>query len=250
MNKSLGLLLLGVSIIVLGCEKESKKLEDPNKDTYNTESVERRMNKISQAVPEVRIPSDGTEDVDVSHVQTLTQAELKPYLEGYQFKNNETRGKITTPYGDIEIMLFAASKYHRVNFVRLSKLGYFNQTVFHRVAKGFVVQGGNAENKATRLFRNKIGDFLIPNEFNPIHRHGYGTIAAAKYSEQNISKASSPFEFYIVLDKNGAHHLDNDHTVFGKVTKGMDIVEKIAEVEVDGSEWPIQNIPIKIEVYQ
>lgn len=235
---------------MLGCEKETKTPNTTHKDTNNTESVDRIMNKKSQAVPEVRIPSDGTEGVDVSHVQTLTQAELKPYLDGYQFKNNETRGKISTPYGDIEFMLFAAPKYHRVNFVRLSKLGYFDQTVFHRVAKGFVIQGGNAENKATRMFRNQIGNFLIPNEFNPIHRHGYGAIAAAKYSEQNISKASSPFEFYIVVDKNGAHHLDNDHTVFGKVTKGMDIVEKISEVEVDGSEWPIQNIPIKVEVFQ
>lgn len=237
-------------MILLGCEKETNASSSSNKDTNKTESLDRKMNKKSQAIPEVRIPSDGTEDVDVSHVQTLTQAELKPFLDGYQFKNNETRGKITTPYGEIEFMLFAAPKYHRVNFVRLAKLGYFDYTVFHRVAKGFVIQGGNAENRATRMYRTQIGDFLIPNEFNPIHRHGYGAIAAAKYSEQNISKASSPFEFYIVADKNGAHHLDEEHTVFGKVTKGMDVVEKIAEVEVDGSEWPIQNIPIKVEVFQ
>lgn len=231
---------------LVACKNDEKSIS--NKDTNKIEATDKQKKK-SKTTPQVRIPSDGSVEVDLSHIQSLAQPELKPFLDRYQRDNNEANGKITTPYGDIEFMLYAGPKYHRTNFVRLTKLGYFDHTEFHRVAEGFVIQGGNSEKKVASQFRNKIGDFLIPNEFNPLHRHAYGTIAAAKYSEQNISKASSPFEFYIVVDPNGAHHLDEEHTVFGRVTKGMEVVEKISKVKVDGSEWPIENVSMKVEVF-
>ena len=92
--------------------------------------------------------------------------------------------------------------------------------------------------------RNRVGSFLIPSEFSNQHKHNRGAFSAAKYAEQNVSKASSPFEFFIVQGKRGAHHLDNDHTVFGEVTRGMDVVDKMAKVKTDASEWPIRNILI------
>ena len=96
--------------------------------------------------------------------------------------------------------------------------------------------------------RGKVGSFLIPSEFEAGHSHNRGAFAAAKYSEQNVSKASSPFEFYIVQKKDGAHHIDNDHTVFGRVVSGMEVVDAINEVEIDESEWPKRNIPITVKV--
>jgi peptidyl-prolyl cis-trans isomerase A (cyclophilin A) len=63
-----------------------------------------------------------------------------------------------------------------------------------------------------------------------------------------VSKASSPFEFFIVMDKDGTPHLDNDHTVFGKVVSGMDVAEKIAKVKTGNSEWPIDNVEMDIEI--
>ena len=72
----------------------------------------------------------------------------------------------------------------------------------------------------------------------------------SKIQEQNISKASSPFEFFIVQSETGAHHLDNDHTVFGKVIDGMDVVDEIAQVKVDEGEWPLQNIYLHVEILE
>ena len=61
----------------------------------------------------------------------------------------------------------------------------------------------------------------------------------------NPYKMASPFEFFIVQKKDGAHHLDGDYTVFVKVTKGMDTVDKIASRPTDNRDWPIDNVYIK-----
>ncbi|MBB4119136.1 peptidylprolyl isomerase [Mesonia hippocampi] len=195
------------------------------------------------------IPSGGEKtEMDLSNITPITQEELIPFLTAYGEKNPEQKVLISTDYGDIEITLFNNAPLHRANFIRLVKLNYFNTTFFHRVAAGFVVQGGNSDTFTTPKNRKAVGDYLIPNEFSSKHPHTYGAFSAAKYSEQNISKASSPFEFFIVVDKTGAHHLDNEHTVFGKVTKGMDVALKIAKAPVDEREWPIENITMDIEI--
>ena len=59
---------------------------------------------------------------------------------------------------------------------------------------------------------------------------------------KNPHKLASPYEFFIVQSTSGAHFLDGDYTIFGKVTKGMDVVDKIAAVDTDDLDWPISNI--------
>lgn len=180
----------------------------------------------------------------------LVQEELIPFLTQFGKKNPENRIKISTSFGDIEVQLYKDTPLHRANFIYLTKRGYFNDTYFHRVAEGFVIQGGNSDNVETSNKRNAIGAYLIPSEFEAGHKHTRGAFSAAKYAEQNVSKASSPFEFFIVLNQNGAHHLDNDHTVFGRVIKGMDVVDSIAKQEVGEGEWPLLNIRMKIEIIE
>ncbi len=197
---------------------------------------------------DVKIPSNGKTDTDLSKIKTLKQEELIPFLRQYGVDNTETIVTVSTKFGDFKMQLFAGPKLHRANFVRLAKLGYFDTTVFHRVSEDFVIQGGNSDRQATHDFREAVGDYLIPNEFKSIHRHNYGAVSAAKYTEQNVSNASSPFEFFIVTAKQGAHHLDEDHTVFGRVTEGMDVVEKIDAVKTDDSEWPLSNIEMEVTV--
>lgn len=148
----------------------------------------------------------------------------------------------------IDVQLYRDTPLHRANFIMLVKNDYFNETFFHRVAPGFVVQGGNADNRSTSSMRGDVGNYLIPSEFDAGHKHTYGAFSAAKYSEQNVSKASSPFEFFIVMDKGGTPHLNNDHTVFGRVISGMEVAEKIAQVETGNSEWPIDNVEMDIEI--
>ena len=143
-------------------------------------------------------------------------------------------------FGQIDVRLYKDTPLHRANFIRLAKTGYFGTTFFHRVLDNFVVQGGNSDNISTQKVRAAIGDYLIPSEFSSKHQHNRGAFSAAKYAEQNVSKASSPFEFFIVQGKRGAHHLDNDHTVFGEVTDGMDVADKIVNLPRDGNDCPQQ----------
>ena len=122
----------------------------------------------------------------------------KGTFEKYGKENPEDKAIIYTRFGAIHVQLFNDTPLHRANFIRLAKMGYFETTFFHRIAENFVVQGGNSDNVATQKVRSKVGDYLIPSESDAGHLHNYGAFSAAKYSEQNISKASSPFEFFIV----------------------------------------------------
>lgn len=180
----------------------------------------------------------------------MVQEELIPFLTKYGEQNPEDRVRIVTRLGDIEVQLYKDTPLHRANFIYLVKLGYFNNTFFHRVSENFVIQGGNSDNADTPRKRTKIGSYLIPSEFEAGHRHTRGAFSAAKYAEQNVSKASSPFEFFIVQSNRGAHHLDNDHTVFGRVTKGMDVVDEIAKQDVGEGDWPNLNIYINMEIIE
>lgn len=180
----------------------------------------------------------------------LVQEELIPFLTEYGKENRENKVRIKTPFGNIDVELYYDTPLHRANFIFLVKEGYFDNTAFHRVSENFVIQGGNSDNRDTNKKRHRIGDYLVPSEFEAGHSHVRGALSAAKYAEQNVSKASSPYEFFIVQSDRGAHHLDNDHTVFGRVISGMDVVDEISEVEVDGSEWPIANIHIQTEILE
>lgn len=232
-------LFFGVLSLLWACKNDPK----PKTDDQNTQK-----SQAKDTNSEVIIPAGGKNDVDVSHIKTLTQETLEDYLKKYEIQNPESLVEVKTRFGDFKIQLFAAEKLHRVNFIRLTKLGYYDDTFFHRVDSGFVVQGGNSDKPSTQKLRAKIGDYLIPNEYNPLHKNNYGFVGMAKPTSQKVSNASSPFEFYIVVKKDGAHHLDKEFTVFGRVIEGMEVVEKISQVEADASEWPLSNIQMDINV--
>lgn len=232
-----------VVAVILGCNADKNKQISTSKTKINSEKK-----KKEKKLPTVTIPSSGMETKDLSHIQTLSQEELMPFLEKYDKNNPETQIQIETNLGNIVVQLFNEPIYHRANFIRLAKLGYFDTCLFHRVDPNFVVQGGNSDRLLTRDYRTAIGRYLIPSEYSDTYKHDYGAFAAAKYKTQNVSNASSPFEFYIVTKKDGAHHLDGEHTVFGKVIEGMDVAEKISKVDTDKSEWPIRNIDFKVSI--
>ena len=217
-----------------------------HKDT-STDGSEVKEDTIVEKI-EVNIPSNGRTDKDLSKIKFVEQEEFIPFMKSYAKDNPETSVEVETDMGSFTIELFKEPVLHRANFVRLAKLGYFDTTVFHRVDNDFVVQGGNSDRMATHQFRKAVGDYLIPNEFISKYKHDYGMVSAAKYAEQNVSNASSPFEFFVVTKADGAYHLDNDHTVFGRVISGMDVVEKIDDLETDGSEWPLNNVGMDMKV--
>lgn len=109
---------------------------------------------------------------------------------------------IKTKYGDMVAILYDETPKHKANFIKLAKDGYFDSTLFHRVIKDFMIQGGDPDSKkataGTRLGNGGPG-YTIDAEFNPKFFHEKGALSAARMGDNvNPQKASSGSQFYIV----------------------------------------------------
>jgi len=180
----------------------------------------------------------------------LNEKNAIPFFYEYEKRNKENKVKIITSFGNIEIELFKNTPYHRANFIYLIKKKYFNNTTFHRVVKGFIIQGGNSDSYEISRKRSMIGKYLLPPDTKKGYSHHRGIISVPSSEIDNPHKLASPYEFFIVVQKPGAYHLDGDYTAFGKVIKGMDVVDKINKEEIDKRETPIHNVYMKMEIIQ
>lgn len=198
-------------------------------------------------VNESRVKSINDDFINISKKADfrLTDKNVLEFLLDYGNKNKENLVRITTDYGLIDVLLFKKTKFHRANFVYLTKKKYFNNTQFYRVITNFMIQGGNSDDRITLKKRKTIGKYLLPNDYDKGFKHDRGMLSMPSKNIENPYKKASPFEFFIVQQKGGAHHLDGDYTIFGKVIKGMDVVDKISAVPTDPSDWPLQNVFIK-----
>ena len=179
----------------------------------------------------------------------LSDNNVMEFFLDYDKNHKENKVRIFTDYGEIDILLFENTKFHRSNFIYLTKKNYFQNTQFYRVINNFVIQAGNSDNRKISQKRKEIGRYLLPNDLNKGYTHKRGMVSMPSSLVDNPYKMASPFEFFIVQKKNGAHHLDGNYTVFGKVIKGMDTVDKIASRPTDDRDWPIDNIYInKVEI--
>ena len=218
------------------------------------------LKKIVLFVLLLSISCDEKKDIIVKKVKTTKKDFKKNTLENefrlsddnvmeffleYDKNHKENKVRIFTDFGEIDILLFKNTKFHRSNFIYLTKKNYFENTQFYRVINNFVIQAGNSDNRKISQKRKKIGRYLLPNDLNKGHTHKRGMVSMPSSLVDNPYKMASPFEFFIVQKKDGAHHLDGDYTVFGKVTKGMDTVDKIASRPTDNRDWPIDNVYIK-----
>jgi len=181
---------------------------------------------------------------------SLNRQNTEAFLTEFGKQNPETLVLIKTDFGNIKIRLFEDVPMHRANFIFLTKIKYFNTTVFYRIAKNFVIQGGNSDEMYTQKERRKYGNYLLKPEFRKNRKHVFGALAAAREYENNDDKLSSPFEFYIVQQKGGSHHLDNEHTVFGQVIEGFSTINKISKVKVGVDEWPVNDVKMTIEIIE
>ena len=118
-------------------------------------------------------------------------------------KSSEAIVRIKTTHGNIKIKLYNETPIHRDNFLKLAKEGYFDGTLFHRVIKDFMIQGGDSNSKGAQpgaALGHGGPDYTLPAEFNyPELFHKKGALAAARQDDQqNPEKRSSGSQFYIV----------------------------------------------------
>ncbi len=193
-------------------------------------------------------------------------------------KPKNTFVKISTSYGEVFIKLLNETPQHRDNFIKLVKEGTLNETLFHRVIKNFMIQGGDPTSKTAKS-GTLLGDgdlgYTIPAEFSPNIYHKRGVLAAAR--DDNPTKASSASQFYIVQGKKysdteldalengrlagrkipveqreiyktigGTPFLDQSYTVYGEVVKGMEMVDKIADLKTDKNNRPLEDVKMHV----
>ncbi len=181
----------------------------------------------------------------------LTDANAMEFFLEYQKEHKEDKVRITTDFGTIDIQLYDKTKFHRANFIYLTKRKYFDGTLFYRVVKNFVIQGGNSDDYNLAKRRRKIGKYLLPPDTKRGYTHKRGAISMPSGDIENAYKLASPFQFFIIQREGGAAYLDKEYTVFGEVTKGMDVVDKIAEVKTDKGDWPLNDVYIrKVEIIE
>ena len=143
-------------------------------------------------------------------------------------------------YGVIEAELYRDIAPITVdNFVKLANKGFYNGLTFHRVIKDFVLQGGCPIGNGTGGPGYTIkGEFASNGVKNPL-KHEAGVLSMARAMDPN----SAGSQFFIM--HKAAPHLDGQYAAFGKVIKGMDVVDKIANVTVDYRDKPLKNVIIE-----
>jgi cyclophilin family peptidyl-prolyl cis-trans isomerase len=201
------------------------------------------------------------------------------FISAYSAKPKHQYVRVQTEMGECIIKLYNETPQHRDNFLKLVEKGTYNGTLFHRVIKEFMIQGGDPDSKnaveGALLGEGTVG-YTVPAEFRDSLFHKKGVLAAAR--DNNPEKASSGSQFYLVqgktftdeqldaLEKNrlkfklplwqreiyktqgGTPHLDRNYTVYGEVVKGMELLDKIAEVKTDGNNRPFTDVKMTISV--
>jgi peptidylprolyl isomerase len=227
-----------VYVFLLSCEDTKKEKQVLTKNVTTASTISEKNSVETEIPSEKKYPK-------------ITQENVVDFLTQYGKDNPETKVRITTTHGNIDLEFYEDTPLHRANYIYLVKKGYFNNTFFHRVVPNFIIQGGNSDNADTNKKRFALGkDYLIPAEING-RNHTYGSVSGAKQYRENPDKKTAPFEFFIFLGpQTSTSHLNGNYTVLATVSKGMDVVEKIANLPADETEWPQKNVVIKADVIE
>ncbi|TNJ45818.1 peptidylprolyl isomerase [Tamlana fucoidanivorans] len=232
------LFLLSMFLLLLNCEDKQTKKKTTDKEVIEKPLKNEEEPELSNTTPKREFPK-------------LDSRSAMDFFLEYNKHHKENKVRITTDFGEIDILLYNETRFHRCNFIWLAKQKYFDGTQFYRVIDNFMIQGGNSDDKKTARKRAHIGKYLLPPDTKRGFTHDRGVISMPSSEIDNPHKLASPYEFFIVQQKGGAHFLDGDYTIFGHVTRGMDVVDKIAAVETDSADWPLRNIYIrKVEVIE
>jgi len=145
---------------------------------------------------------------------------------------------LQTNHGNIEIKLLATEAPNLVkNFVKLAEDKKYDNTIFHRVIEGFMIQGGDYENQNGTGGTSWKGEYL-PDEFSENLSHVRGAVSMA-----NKGPDTNGSQFFIV--QQDSTFLDGRHSIFGQVTKGMNVVDKIAAEKTDLNDFPLKKVVLE-----
>ena len=189
--------------------------------------------------------------------------------------------QLETEFGEVLIEVYEDTPEHRENFTKLIEEKFYDGLLFHRVIDGFMIQGGDPNSKGgdenTRLGSGGPG-YQLPAEIDERFVHVKGALAAARTGDQvNPERKSSGSQFYIVhgnkvtdstldgietrtgieytpeqradyLENGGTPFLDMQYTVFGRVIKGLDVIDKIAATPTKPGDRPVEDVSMKMIV--
>ena len=237
---------------------------------------------------------------------------------------------IETELGNMKVLLYNNTPKHKANFIKLVEEGFYDDLLFHRIIKGFMIQGGDPDSKGAtqdQMLGNGSPGYTIPAEFVPENFHKKGALAAARLGDKmNPKKESSGSQFYFVQGKKytekdinsfeqhinnkkkqvlynkyfsgnpddlakmqefqekamfkqldslfesintkvnyseveiskeqrevysqigGTPFLDGEYTVFGEIVEGLEVLDKIANVEIGEHNRPKVNLKMKIKI--
>lgn len=157
------------------------------------------------------------------------------------------RAIVKTRFGEMEIKFHPdVAPKHVENFIKLAKEGFYNGTIFHRVIPGFMIQGGDPNTKDS-LKKDTYGQggpgYTIDAEFNDIP-HKRGVVSMARASDPN----SAGSQFFIVVEDS--RFLDRKYTVFGEVTKGLGVADKIVNLPRDERDNPKERVEMTVSIVE
>ena len=237
MSKFSILFVLSIILGFVSCKEEHAKKKVITETKQEKKKVEKKIEKKLLA------PEDRQYIFD-----SISTENAVAFFTKYGKTHPQTRLKISTRLGDIYVRLYKDTPIHRASFLYLVDKGYYDTTCFYRIVPDFIVQGGSSDNLVTPAYKTQLHDYRIPSEFRKNRKHKRGCMAAARDWENNPTKESTPFEFYFIQASKDQSHLNYEHTVFGEITKGLNVIDKITQVSIDRYEWPEKDIPMKITI--
>ena len=263
--------VLAVVLCACGSQPSPQGQQQQNVETSaQTEKAKPKTEKPKQT-------STQKKKADKPKKVRLTEDNVVEELTKYGRQNPEKRVRIITSMGTMVVELYDNTPLHRANFIHLVKEHYYDGTEFYRVINNFMIQGGDTDGYERRAVKEKIGKYTLPSEFREENIHKRGALSMVREYENNPEKRSSPFEFFIVQGTvytegelngtefnynvkispehravyksvGGCAYLDGQHTVFGEVVEGLEVIDKIAAVKTDNGDWPIKPVTIKMEI--
>jgi len=235
------LILISILILLTACSNSQVEKTDYDKQS----GIDIDLGQPQQAESTLPQTTTSTQDESattdsVAETQPLDISKINPN-DFENLVNTYSQAVLKTNFGNITVKFYNADSPFTVNnFMNLAKLGFYNNTTFHRVIKDFMIQGGDPNSRDDDWSNDGRGGppYKFKDEINE-HKLVKGSLAMA-----NSGPNTNGSQFFIVTAQ-ATTWLDGKHTNFGQVIDGLDIVDKIEAVETNAQDHPTEDVVIE-----